>query len=93
MSKATLVSNVASKAGISQDQARAAVDAVIGTFTEAAAAGEKFTVPGFLSLDVVKQEARTGRNPATGAAMEIAASNRVSLKAGAALKAAANPSK
>ena len=51
--------------------------------------GEKVTIPGFLSFETVETAARTGRNPQTGAEIQIAAGKRVKVTAGSKLKAAA----
>jgi len=70
------------------------VDAVLrslqSTLEDAAAKGEKVSVPGFFALSVGRREAREGRNPATGQAITIPAANTVKLAAGSALKDAAN---
>ena len=52
--------------------------------------GDKITVPGYLTFEKSSRAARTGRNPQTGAEIQIKASNSVKIKAGSKLKAAAN---
>ena len=50
--------------------------------------GDKVTIPGYLSVDKGHRKARTGRNPQTGATIQIAAANTVKVSAGSRLKAA-----
>ena len=52
----------------------------------ALAQGDKVQISGFGSFEVKEREARVGRNPQTGEAMEIAASRIPAFKAGKALK-------
>jgi DNA-binding protein HU-beta len=66
---------------------------VIDGFAEVAygavGSGDKITIPGFLSIEQTFRSARTGRNPQTGATIEIAATNAAKVSAGSKLKAAA----
>ena len=52
--------------------------------------GEEITIPGFGSFSTVQRAARTGRNPATGAELEIKAATAPKFTAGAGLKTAVN---
>ena len=63
-----------------------AVSAVLDVIIEALAAGEDVKITGFGSFEVKTREARTGRNPKTGAAVEIPATKYVSFGAGSVLK-------
>ena len=67
------------------DAARA-VDSVLGTITDALAKGEQVGVVGFGTFLVRDRAARTGRNPQTGAEIQIAAAKGPAFKAGKALK-------
>jgi DNA-binding protein HU-beta len=49
--------------------------------------GTKVTVPGWVSFEKGYRAARAGRNPQTGATIQIAASNTVKVSAGSKLKA------
>jgi DNA-binding protein HU-beta len=86
MNKAELVSAVAEKSG----QTAAAVTSVLGAFedvvTSAVAGGDKVQIPGFLSFERAQRAARTGRNPATGAEIQIAASTVPKVKVGKSFK-------
>lgn len=84
--KAELISAVADNAGLSSKDASAAVDAVISKITGALSKGERVTIAGFGTFQVGSRAARQGRNPQTGAAIQIAASKTVRFKAGKSLK-------
>ena len=85
MNKTELINAVAAK-GLSKKDADVAVKAVIDSITEALKKGEKVQLIGFGTFEVKERAARTGHNPKTGAAIEIAAAKVPSFKAGAALK-------
>ncbi len=81
---AGVVANQDSK--ITKTQAKALVDAVFAAITEAAKKGEEVSLPGFGKFKVQAKPARTGRNPSTGATIQIAASKKLSFQAAKALK-------
>ena len=86
MNKLQLTEAVAAKADISKKVAAEAVSAVIDAIAEALAAGEDVKIAGFGGFEVKERAARTGRNPKTGEAVEIAASKYVAFSAGSSLK-------
>ena len=88
MNKTELINAVAAKAEISKKDADKAVAAVIASIEEALVAGDKVQLIGFGTFEVKERAARTGHNPKTGEAIEIAAAKIPSFKAGAALKTA-----
>lgn len=90
MNKAELSSSIAEKSGLSQADAKAALDALIESVTEGLADGDRISLVGFGSWSVEQRDARTGRNPRTGEAIQIAAKKVVKFKAGAALNSAVN---
>ena len=90
MTKADLIELVAAEAGISKKEASAAVEAIIGGITDSLAKGDSVSLVGFGTFSVSNRAARTGRNPATGAAIQIAASKAPKFKAGKPLKDAVN---
>lgn len=90
MKKVELIEAVAAKAGITKADAGRAVDATIATITEALVKGDKVPFVGFGTFAVSERAARVGRNPQTGAEVQIAARKAVTFKAGAALKDAVN---
>lgn len=86
MNKTELIVAVAEKAGLTKKDAERAVNATIDAITESLVKGDKVQVSGLGSFEVKTREARTGRNPQTGEAIQIAASNVPSFKAAKALK-------
>ena len=90
MTKAELITAVAEKSGLTKKASAAAIDAFTASVTDALKAGEKVQLVGFGSFDVVERAARAGRNPQTGAAIQIPASKAPKFKAGKALKDAVN---
>ena len=88
MNKTELINAVAAKAEISKKDAEKALAAVIGSIEEALVKGDKVQLIGFGTFEVKERAARTGHNPKTGEAIEIAAAKIPSFKAGAALKTA-----
>lgn len=90
MNKAELIDLVADKADISKSAASDAVDAVIDGITASLKRDDPVTFVGFGTFSVSDRAARTGRNPRTGEAIQIAASKAAKFKAGKALKDALN---
>ena len=90
MNKTELTKKVAEEAGLTQKQAAAAVDSVINSIVGAVAEGDKVSIIGFGTFEKKHRDARTGKNPATGEAIEIAASDLPAFKAGKAFKEAVN---
>ncbi len=88
MNKTELINAVAAKAEISKKDAEKAIAAVFGSIEDALKAGDKVQLIGFGTFEVKERAARTGHNPKTGEAIEIAAAKIPSFKAGAALKSA-----
>ena len=89
MNKADLINHVASSAGMSKISAGDAVEAAIGGITDTLADGGSVSLVGFGTFSVAARAARTARNPRTGEAIQVAASNAPKFKAGKALKEAA----
>ncbi len=86
MNKAELIDQVAEAAGLTKKQAGDAVDAVIGGIKNAVAAGDKVSLTGFGIFEKSERAARTGRNPQTGAPVQIAATSVPKFRAGAEFK-------
>ena len=91
MNKGDLIENVADKAGLSKADATRALDEIIKSVTKALKKGDQVSLVGFGTFSVKHRNARSGRNPQTGATIEIKASNVPSFKAGKALKDSVNP--
>ena len=90
MNKAELVDAVASATGAPRSSAEASVAAVLDSITNALKNGDKVAITGFGTFEVRARAARTGRNPQTGATIQVKASKAPAFKAGAALKGAVN---
>ena len=86
MSKKVIVEAVAREAGMTQAAADKVVSAVLDAVSAELAKGEKVSFPGFGTFEVRERSARTGRNPQTGAEIQIAASKSVGFKQGSKLK-------
>ena len=86
MNKSDLVDAVAGKADMSKAEAGRAVDAVLGSVGDALGGGDSVSLVVFGTFSVRHRAARMGRNPQTGATMQIAASKVPGFKAGKALK-------
>ena len=71
---------------LTKAQAKAAIEATFAAIRDAAAKGDEVSVPGFGKFAVQSKPARTGRNPSTGATIEIAASKALKFKPAKALK-------
>ena len=90
MNKNDLIAQVAGSTGMSKAEAGGALDAVLDGIGGALAGGGEVRLVGFGTFSVGHRKATTGRNPRTGEAIQIAASNRPKFKAGKALKEAVN---
>lgn len=86
MKKVELVEAVATSVGLTKADANRAIDATFDAITKALKKGEKITLIGFGTFGVSRRQARTGRNPQTGAEVKIPARNAVTFKAGTQLK-------
>ena len=86
MNKTQLIQKIAENGNMTKKDAEVALNAVVAAIADAVAAGEKVQVSGFGSFDVKTRDARMGRNPKTGEAVEIAASKRVVFTAAQVLK-------
>ncbi len=90
MNKNELVTAVSAASDISKADAAKTVDAVFGAITDALSKGDNVRLVGFGNFSVANRSARQGRNPQTGAPIQIAASRQPKFKAGRALKDAVN---
>lgn len=90
MNKQELINAVAEKGGIDKKTAAVAVNTAITTITEKLTEGEKVQLMGFGTFEVKEMAAHIGRDPRTGASIEIKASKRPAFSAGKSLKDAVN---
>ena len=90
MNKTELVDKIAESADISKASAARALEATLESITGALKASDPVVLVGFGTFNAKDRAARTGRNPQTGAPIQIAAARVPSFKAGKALKDALN---
>ena len=90
MNKNELVSAVAEKAELSKQQAGQAVDALFDVIEGALAKGDDIRLVGFGTFSVSHRAASKGRNPSTGAEVDIPARNVPKFAAGKGLKESVN---
>ncbi len=88
--KAELIDTVSEAAGVSKADAERTLGAFFDHVVEATKNGEKVAWPGFGSFSTTKRSARTGRNPQTGAPVQIKASTAMKFSASSTLKSALN---
>ncbi|WP_019027949.1 HU family DNA-binding protein [Colwellia piezophila] len=90
MNKGELVDKIAEGADITKASAGRSLDSLISAITSELADGGDVALVGFGTFKISARAARKGRNPQTGAEIQIAASNAPGFKAGKALKEACN---
>lgn len=90
ITKSELIARVVDKSGVTASSSDAALTAALSAITEFLAEGNEVRLTGFGTFSVTSVAARVGRNPRTGEALQIAASNRPVFKAGKTLKDAVN---
>lgn len=81
---------MAEKAGLSKADSEKALKAFVDSVSNALQQDDKISLVGFGTFSVGERAARTGKNPQTGAALEIPAAKVPKFKAGKALKDAVN---
>ena len=90
MNRSDLVAKISQKSELSKKDSEKALIAFIDSITEALAGGERVQLVGFGTFEVRRREERSGRDPRSGEAITIPASNSPVFKAGKALKDAVN---
>jgi DNA-binding protein HU-beta len=90
MNKSELIKQIAERANLTQAKAAEALQAFEAVVTAELKNGNEVALTGFGTFKVTERAARTGRNPQTGAEIQIAASKVPGFKAGKALKDAVN---
>ena len=86
MNNSDLAEKLAAAQGISKADARKYVDAIFTSITDAAAEGEEVSLNAFGKFKVKDSPAREGRNPSTGATIQIAASRKLTFAPAKAVK-------
>jgi DNA-binding protein HU-beta len=90
MTKTELIAGIAEGADVSKAKAGDMVNTFISLVVAQGKSGKDVTLPGFGTFKVSERSARTGRNPQTGVALEIAASRALTFKQGKTTKEALN---
>lgn len=90
MNKNELIASVADNSGLSKADATRAIDALLDGITGALKRGDEVRIAGFGIFSVASRPASEGRNPRTGAKIQIPASRQPKFKAGKGLKDSVN---
>lgn len=85
MNKAELIDAMASDAGISKAAAKKALDSFTDNVSNTLAKGDRLSLVGFGTFSTSERSAREGRNPQTGAKIQIPAKTVAKFKAGSEL--------
>ena len=88
MNKQDLIGQVADRAGLSRADAAKAVETMLEVVTSALKRGDEVRLVGFGNFTVTRRKASVGRNPRTGAPMQIKASSQPKFRPGRILKEA-----
>ena len=90
MNKAELIDAMASDANLSKADAKRALESLTSNITTALKNDDKVALIGFGTFSISARATRTGRNPQSGAAINIEAKNVAKFKAGSALSDSVN---
>ena len=88
INKTDLARAVAEETGLSNNQAKEAIEATLDQIANELTRGNEVSLPGFGKFGVTERSARQGRNPQTGETMQIAATKVPRFQAAAPLKQA-----
>ena len=86
MKKAELIEKIAAETGLTKKDVTAVCDAMVAAVADVMAAGDSIQLAGFGTFTSKARAARTGRNPQTGAVIEIPASRQAAFTASKALR-------
>jgi len=86
-----LADRVASDNGLEKGRAKQILEHALAAIVEAANRGDDVQLSGFGRFKVADRPARQGRNPGTGATIEIAASRKLTFTAAKNVRDALNP--
>ncbi len=90
MNKNDLIADIAERTGMSKAGAAQAIEATVDAITDALQSGQEVKIIGFGNFSVTQRAASKGRNPRTGAVIDIPASRSPKFRAGKGLKDAVN---
>ena len=86
MTISELIDHLAADAKITKAQAKSLIESIFQAIHKAAGEGHETAIPGFGKFKVHAKPGRTGRNPRTGEAVQIAPSKKVVFQPAKALK-------
>ena len=86
MNKQELVRNIASETGLTKKVCQTTVNKVVSTIASCLARGERVTLVGFGTFQIIEKKARKGRNPQTGKEIQIPAKKVPKFVPGKSLK-------
>lgn len=86
MRKPELAAAIADASDMTKEKGNEVLNVILDEITQSVAKGESVSLIGFGTFEVRSRAARKGKNPQTGAALDIPASKNVAFKAGKALK-------
>jgi DNA-binding protein HU-beta len=90
MTKTEMIDGLANKLAISKADAEKTINIILDDIVAALKTGDRVNISGFGTFSVSERQARTGRNPKTGAAIQISASRAARFKPGKQLKDSLN---
>jgi len=90
MNKGDLINRIAEDANLSKAQATEALSATLSAISDSLKEGDRASLVGFGTFSVTARKAREGRNPATGATIQIPAKNVIKFKPGKELNETVN---
>ncbi len=90
MTKEEIIAKIAEDAGTTKVQAKAALESFVNSVKNTLKQGGRLTLVGFGTFSVSQRKARIGRNPKTGAAIQIEARKAAKFKASKELNGALN---
>ncbi|WP_129791524.1 HU family DNA-binding protein [Sphingosinicella sp. CPCC 101087] len=86
MNNSDLADKLATEHELSKSEARKLLDSMIDSIADAAARGEEVSINGFGKFKVKETSARQGRNPSTGATIDIPAGKKLTFTPAKAVK-------
>ncbi|MBT2246255.1 HU family DNA-binding protein [Sphingobium sp. BHU LFT2] len=86
MNNSDIADRIAAATGSTKADAKKIVDLVFTAIAEGAAKGEEISLNGFGKFKVKDSPAREGRNPSTGATIQIAAAKKLTFTPAKAVK-------
>ena len=90
MNKAELINEIAQATGLTKADSNRVIEAFVGAVQNTLSTGGKVTLVGFGTFETASREARKGRNPKTGAVIQIPAKKVAKFRAGSKLSESVN---